>query len=517
MRKMIAILLCLCLLLCGCGGNETAPISESTAPAESTVSVPADPSAVEEPVSSVPEAPTEETIPEDPEELAKWVFRLMDDASDTITTYDVDVTDSTTMNQLGESTTNKSSYRVRELVEEDGSVIYHRSQQSSGLTEDVWFQDGTIYKSDYTGYFKAPMEQDAFLNEYGVFTKIEGIDENSYTTLSAEVTDTGYILTYGDMSVDASMLFIDYYTNKLNEELSGLGIDVEITAFAQSGVTELNKEGYPIRDDASITMTYSMAGIECEFQVEQTIIYNQVNADLQINVPVDDADYIEMSNIAIPEQFITGYTLTMANYALDYQNAMALSIGDGQNEDVYMSTDMISYISSTDGLTAYWETIYMLNDQVTDYYTDEYASGEGTITSPSGTEAYTYDDASFLTDISGFITYNSDSFDYGSNFVLTPDGDAMVLTYDLSEDYVVDNLEYYLATYAPEFSLTEATECTASGTMTVGFDGSGMVIAQSLDCVCEATYEGAVLTFTLTDAGYVNAVGDGVVIGGTSH
>lgn len=513
MRKMIAILLCLCLLLCGCGGNETTPASESVSTAESTVSAPQDPST---PEASVSETAPEESIPEDPDELAKWVFRLLDDTQSAMTAYDVDITESSTTTQLGESTTGKSSYRVRELVGEDGSVTFHRSQQSDGLTEDIWFQDGTIYKSDYTGYFKAPMEQEAFLDEYGVFVEMEEIDENSFSTLSAEVTDTGYILTYGDLTVDAAMVLMDFYTDRLNEELAGLGIEVKLTSYSQSGVTELTKEGYPIRDDCTVTMTYSMAGIECEFQVEQTSIYNQVNSDLQINVPVDDADYISLSDITIPELFITGYTLTMSNYALEYQNAMALSVSDGETEDVYLATDVISYISGTDGLSAYWESASLCNDQVLEYSTDEYAAGEGVYTSSIGSESYTYDDYTYLSDISSFISYNSDSFDYGSNFVLTPDGETTVLTYDLDPEYAELAVGDYLLMYT-DLTLEDASSCTASGTMTVGFDASGMVVVQSLACVCEADFDGTVLTFTLTDAGYVSALNDSVVLGGTSH
>lgn len=519
MRKMIAILLCLCLLLCGCGSNEAVSESVSAASEQASAAEIAQASAVEEaPEFSVQEEPVEEeTIPEDPAELGKWVFRLMEDTNDIITAYDVDVTDNTTITQLGETTTSKSSYRVRELLAEDGSVTYHRSEQSSGYTTDIWFLDGMIYKSDYSGYFKAPMDQDAFMDEYGVFTEIEGIDENSYTTLTAEATDAGYTLTYGDMTADAAMLFMNFYSERLNEEMSDLGMAVEITAFAQSGVTELDKEGYPIRDDAAITMAYTLAGIECELHVEQTIIYNQVNTELQINVPIDDEDYMEMSDITIPEMFINGYSLTMSNFALDYQNAMALTVSDDETEDVYLSTDMITYTSNESGLTAYWETAYLLNDEVLDYSTDEYSAGEGTYTTPAGAEIYSYDDYSYLTDISGFITYSADSFDYGSNFVLTPDGETSLLTYDLNAEYVEMAIENYLSIYTSDLTISDASSCISSGTMSIVFDASGMIIGQSLECTCEATYGDTILTFTLTDAGFVNAIGSNVVIGGTSN
>lgn len=512
MRKMIALMLVLSLLLCGCGGKEEA---QSVAASEAPVSEVAS-EVVEEPSVEEVSVVEEQEIPEDPEELGKWVYALSDSVYEEIASYDADVSVNSELTVNEMTTPIKITGRVKELVAEDGTITYYSSTQLDGLTTDVWFADGIAYQSDLSGSFKAPMEQEAFLEEYSMLKEIEGTDETTFGLLTAEVTDKGYAMTYDQLSPAGEQSYMDFHKKSLEKSFGESGLEVEITGIAVNGVSEMDKNGFPIRDDQTTVMTFTVGGVEYVQESNQTIIYNKTTSDLIIDIPADDETFKETTDLNVADYFMTGFNSFLFMPALQYESAIMLTVADGTTEDTYVATDVITYTMASGALAAKWETREYLNDEVVYSVIDEYANGEGTLTYPDGVEPYYYDDATFLSDVIGFLGYSTDSFDYGISYTLEPQGEETVLTYEVEAEYAEMAIEDYLAMYMPEYSLAEADSVESSGSMEVRFDGDGLITAQTLNCVCEADFGGIILTFTLNDTGVVLATGGDVVLSGAA-
>lgn len=523
--RILALTAALCLLLSACGGEaagRSAETEASVSAAEESVSASEAPAVesenpTEEPAED-PESSLEteaQAAPEDPVELGRWLWALNEekDQENYAVDYDMDMTIRVELD--GESTTEKVSTRIRQIEHEDGTVTYQSEEQYMNAVTKTWYDDGMVYLSDPYGDYKAPMDLDTFRETYindGSSDLLE-LTADDFGTLTGEATGSGYVLTYGDVALDAWMTFSGMFDDALE------GLDGGCESFSLNGTVTLDKDGNMLRHDMQMSVSFDIMGMTLVEDLTMVQSVNGYNESVSISAPADDDVFVDMSDIEIPSVFADGFNGTLAQDALHYQDTMTLSVSDPSQgiTDVYTQQDDIVYSFESDGLHVVWDTSLLDGGQVVSWSNDSYAAGVGAITDETGEAPYTYDDDSFGSDIAGFITLYTDSFDAGNHYQLAQDGDQMVLTYDIDSDYVRGLLSGYLEGYGTgvDYDEAEAKECR--GTMSIWFDMSGLMVSQLLDVSAELTYETGVLSVSLTDQGDVLAMGSDVALTGAGY
>lgn len=280
------------------------------------------------------------------------------------------------------------------------------------------------------------------------------------------------------------------------------------TGFSLEGYVDTDESFMTRKIELDMKVSADLDGITEDITVH--ITSNGFNDAVTINVPTNDTSFQEFEDINIPEDYVNGYTLLLSQDALNYESALSISVTDGISSETYTCSDSIYYILTDTGISSHWTTTVSLDDEVVDQSIDVYADGNGTITDLTGEYPYTYDDYSTMSDISNLITYNADGFDYGSGYTLGSDSGFTTLTYDLSSEYIESIAEANL-----DFSsiiLSEATDITSEGTMTLWFDESGMLVRQLVDCNLTLDYDGTEFHITFVDCSEVVATGSAVVM-----
>lgn len=491
--KMLALCAALCLLLSACGGGETAQSSQ--AEPESTKA---------EPMESAVESSREEAAeaPGDPEALGAWLWELNEDQAERHFALDFDM-DMNIKIMIGEETTSqKLKSRIRQIRREDDTIAYQIEEQYLDSQMELWYDDGTVYLSDDYGDYKAPMELEAFQEQYASdgSSDLMELDSSNFGTLTGEKTETGYVLTYGDVDMKAWMAFSGLMDGMLDV------VDGSCQDFTLSGTITMDAQGDMIRHEMNMNVTLEIMGLTMTEELEMLQSVNSVDEKVSIVVPEDDEDFRDVGDIAIPRTFCDGFNSTLAQDSLDYQSTWTLELTD-QTESpatVYGQEDNISYSFDDTGLRVVWTTTATVDGEAVGWTEDSYAGGEGVIKDPDGEEPYVYDDENFSQDIAGFLTVYVDSFDSGSGYAQTPEGD---LAYDLDAEYAESLLDSYLTDMETGVNISEALEKFVQGGMEVRFNADGAMVSQELVITAELTYEVGTISVTFRDFGEVLQMG----------
>lgn len=504
-KRMLTVCLALCLLLTACGGMPI-QIPESVR------------AAVEE--GSGPEERLEGDIPQDPEELGKWLLELIRDPKEHYA-LDADVEMKIRADALGESFSESIKARTRKIEPKDGGAAYQIDTQYGGETTSVCYADGIMYLESAYGNYKAPIDLEEFREEYMGQALIDMIltegdsllgmeAEDVYEHLEGRETESGYVLEYEGITPEAWQDYAKLSDGILGNILEDAELSGENAAFGFedleiSGEYAMNKDGELQRQRIEYQFEMSLLGMTVTAEETVEVKVNGFDDNVHISVPEDDESFRSMSDIHIPEMFINGFNSTLAREDLHYQDTLTLRLSDAEQglEDVYIQQDDLEYTMDLGGLTARWDTGYLKNDQVTSWSSDSYSGGEGVITDQDGEREYTYDDDSFLSDMIDFMTLYTDSFDSGRDYRLEEDGAQRLLTYTLDGDYAAMLMDTFLEGYETGVLYTDALEEDCRGTMSVWFDETGAMAAQKLELAGELTYEAGVISVTLEDHGTV--------------
>jgi hypothetical protein len=503
-KTWIALLVALCVCLSGCGGQQaassaSAPASEGAVSSQETV-------ASEAETSAEPEEDAQEA--QDPEELGRYVWELVEEANAEAYAVDYDMTMDLDMDLDGETSSQRITGRVQEINQDD-SYTYYQSQQYMGTSSETWYQDGMVYLSDSNGDFKAPMELETFQAQNSdTSSDLLDLSADSFGTLTGEITDSGYSLTFGDVSLDAWQEFAGLITQG-NED------SITCEALSIDGTLTCNTQGQLSQMEMTLTVTCDILGMTLTETVKISQTVNGYDDAVTINIPADASSFTEIGDINIPTLYLTGYETLLSQDAMSYQNTVAITLTDGTDEETYVQMDTISYILGEDGLSARWDTTLVYDQETVSWSSDVYSGGVGTITTEDGADSYTYDDSSYLSDIVDYLAFYEDSFDYGSDYQLEQDEGNTLVTYNLDSDYVFAVLSANLESLG--LDATEGTLVSASGTMTLYFDASGLLCSQLLEGTATLDFDGTVLTVNIQDGGTVNAVGDAVTLDGSNY
>jgi hypothetical protein len=503
-KTWIALLAAFCVLFSGCGGQQaassaSAPTSEAAVSSTEAVSAEAEASAEPEEISQVSQ---------DPEELGQYVWNLVEEANAQVFAVDYDMTMDLDIDLDGDTSSQRITGRVQE-INQDGSYTYHQSQQYMGASSETWYQDGTVYLSDSNGDYKAPMDLETFQAQNSdTSSDLLDLSADSFGTLTGEKTDSGYSLSFGDVSLDAWQEFAGLITQGNEDSITceALSIDGSLTCNAQGQLSQL---------DMTLTVTCDILGMKLTETIKISETVNGYDDAVTINIPSDAASFTEIGDINIPTLYLTGYETLLSQEAMSYQSAVAITLSDGTDEETYVQMDTISYILGEDGLSARWDTTLVYDQETVSWSSDVYSGGVGTITTEDGADSYTYDDSSYLSDIVDYLAFYEDSFDYGSDYQLEQDEGNTLVTYNLDSDYVFAVLSANLESLG--LDATEGTLVSASGTMTLYFDASGLLCSQLLEGTATLDFDGTVLTVNIQDGGTVNAVGDAVTLDGSNY
>ncbi len=506
-KKWTALAVVLCLLLSGCGGSGAASSAPATASASEAASAQTENSATE--TAQEPEEdsqPAAETGDMTPEELGQWAWAQLDAYDETTYAVDYDIDMAIAVEFEGESTSQKASGRVKEISSETDGDITYESMQMNGAVSETWTAGGYVYLSDSNGKYKAYVsDEDSQESQNGADDLLE-IDASSFGTLTAEATDKGYTVTFGEPTLDTWMAFSDL--------LSAAGDGVTCTAFTLDGTVQMGQDGALNKLTMELSVQFDVMGMTLSETVSITQTINSYDDGVSINVPEDDADFREVSDISLPIAFINGFNTLLSQNGVSYQSELTIGVSDGTNTDTYVEDHNINYVYDEDsGLSATWEIDQTLNGEAIDQTVDTYAGGEGVQVIDGEENSYTYDDASMLSDVQNIIASYADSFTYGSDYQLEQDGDYQKLTMTLDSEYVEAVVSTYLSALETDIDFDEASEITSEGTISFWFDLSGMLVMQQLDSSCTLSYTGAEFTITVSDTGAVLAVNDGVTVG----
>lgn len=510
-KKMLALLTVFCLLAgCGAGSQVAQQAAEQNAAASAADSTPEASTAPAE--SALEEAPTAlEGAPEDPAELGKWLL----EQTKTYYAVDYDMDTSVLITVAGEESTVNLSTRQKQIEHEDGSLTVQQEEQLLGTITKTWFDDGMVYFSDASGNYKAPLDLEAFMAQFlGSAEETLDLGTDSFDGLTAEQTDSGYTVTYQGIAPELISTVFGMVENLLGD----IGLSDNPPDLSMEGAIFFDPDGYMLRHEIHMTMTADLLGETLTEEIDAVQVINNINEKVSIAVPADDETFMEMSDINIPTVFYTGYDTTLAQDAITYQDTMALTITDGSATDTYIQQDDISYRMDFSGLSVVWNSNTSCNGETIDWLTDTYACGEGTLEDSAGVEPYTYDDESFSLDIVDFVLYYTDSFDYGSNFLMETEGSLTKLTYDVAPEYVETVLDGFSESLATGVSFADASSIVSSGTMTAWFDSAtGLMVSQRFQGTSDLTLETGVITVSLEDSGDITALGSDVVLTGNGY
>ena len=503
----MALALTLCLLLSGCGGAGAA----SSAPAESTAPAAAsEQTEVSATETNAAEAADSQAVANSgdmtPEELGQWAWAQMEahDEESYAVDYDIDMTVSVELD--GESTTQKVSGRVKEIDSETDGDMTYESMQMNGAVTETWNGGGYVYLADANGKYKAPDSDDDEQEDQNGADDLMDVDASSFGTLTAEATDKGYVVTFGEPSLDTWMEFSDL--------LSAAGDGVTCNSFTLDGTVEMDETGALSKLDMELSAELDIMGTTMKETVSLSQIINNYDDGVSINLPEDDADFREVSDITLPTAFINGFNTLLSQYGISYQAELTVDISDGTNTDTLVEDNVINYLYDEDnGLSATQEIAQTLNGELIGQTSDTYAGGEGTQIVDGEESSYTYDDATMLSDLQTVIAYYSDCFPYGSDYQLEQDGSFQKLTMTLDSEYVEAVIGSYLSTMDTGVDIDEASEITSEGTISFWFTLNGMLVMQQFDGSCTLSYTGADLTVTVNDQGVVLSANGSVTVG----
>ncbi len=502
-KQWIALPLALCLLLGGCGNTvqsskETSP-STSAAAGKAAAAAGAAISALineqEAPVSAA-ESPTL-----DPKEL----WQMAEEAEGAAYAADYDLDMAVSIDLDGDITSQKLTGRIKEIDSQEDYRYYSNIQSLNTVTE-TWYGDGTVYLSDSTGDYKAPQAQADFIesNQLGS-DEVLNVTADSFGTLTAQETDSGYRLSFGDVSLDAWMEFSDL--------ISVYGDSVTCTGFTLEGTMDLDASGAMTRMDLELTAQCNVLGMTLNETVSLTQKVNSRNDAVSIDLPADNAAFRQMNDITIPETYIDGFNAMLGQYALGYESALTITVSDGMDEDAYTQKDNISYVYDEDeGLALQWDKALTVNGQEAGFSKERYANGQVVFTDEDGDTTYDYTDESYLQDLEDFLAYYSDSFDYGSDYSIGQVGNYNVLIFSVDSEYVEAVLAGNLSSLEPDIDMSEASSISSTGTASFWFDASGMLVRQKFEGTSVLQYTGMQLTLSIQDNGTVVAVGDDVTV-----
>ena len=506
-KKWTALAVVLCLLLSGCGGAGAA----SSAPAESTAPAAAsEQTEVSATETNAAEAADSQAVANSgdmtPEELGQWAWAQMEahDEESYAVDYDIDMTVSVELD--GESTTQKVSGRVKEIDSETDGDMTYESMQMNGAVTETWNGGGYVYLADANGKYKAPDSDDDEQEDQNGADDLMDVDASSFGTLTAEATDKGYVVTFGEPSLDTWMEFSDL--------LSAAGDGVTCNSFTLDGTVEMDETGALSKLDMELSAELDIMGTTMKETVSLSQIINNYDDGVSINLPEDDADFREVSDITLPTAFINGFNTLLSQYGISYQAELTVDISDGTNTDTLVEDNVINYLYDEDnGLSATQEIAQTLNGELIGQTSDTYAGGEGTQIVDGEESSYTYDDATMLSDLQTVIAYYSDCFPYGSDYQLEQDGSFQKLTMTLDSEYVEAVIGSYLSTMDTGVDIDEASEITSEGTISFWFTLNGMLVMQQFDGSCTLSYTGADLTVTVNDQGVVLSANGSVTVG----
>ena len=506
-KKWTALAVVLCLLLSGCGGAGAA----SSAPAESTAPAAAsEQTEVSATETNAAEAADSQAVANSgdmtPEELGQWAWAQMEahDEESYAVDYDIDMTVSVELD--GESTTQKVSGRVKEIDSETDGDMTYESMQMNGAVTETWNGGGYVYLADANGKYKAPDSDDDEQEDQNGADDLMDVDASSFGTLTAEATDKGYVVTFGEPSLDTWMEFSDL--------LSAAGDGVTCNSFTLDGTVEMDETGALSKLGMELSAELDIMGTTMKETVSLSQTINNYDDGVSINLPEDDADFREVSDITLPTAFINGFNTLLSQYGISYQAELTVDISDGTNTDTLVEDNVINYLYDEDnGLSATQEIAQTLNGELIGQTSDTYAGGEGTQIIDGEESSYTYDDATMLSDLQTVIAYYSDCFPYGSDYQLEQDGSFQKLTMTLDSEYVEAVIGSYLSTMDTGVDIDEASEITSEGTISFWFTLNGMLVMQQFDGSCTLSYTGADLTVTVNDQGVVLSANGSVTVG----
>lgn len=506
-KKWTALAVVLCLLLSGCGGTGAA----SSAPAESTgpaaASEQTEVSAAETNAAEAADSQAaSDTGDMTPEELARWAWAQMEAHDEAAYAVDYDMDMAVSVDLDGESTTQKASGRVKEIDSETDGDMTYESMQMNGAVTETWIGGGYVYLSDSNGKYKAPVSDDDDQEDQNGAEDLLEIDVSKFGTMTAEATDKGYTVTFGDPDLDTWMSFSDL--------LSGVGDDVTCNSFALDGTVEMDQDGALSKLDMELSAEFDIMGTTMKETVSLSQTINNYDDGVSIHLPEDDADFREVSDINLPTAFINGFSTLLSQYGVSYQSELTVDISDGTNTDTYVEDNVINYLYDEDsGLSASQEIAQTLNGELIGQVSDSYAGGEGTQVINGEESSYTYDDATMLSDLQTVIAYYSDCFAYGNDYQLEQDGSFQKLTMTLDSEYVEAVVSGYLNTFDDSIDIDEASEVRSEGTISFWFAINGMLVMQQFDGSCTLSYTGADLTVTVNDQGVVLSANGSVTVG----
>ena len=489
-QRLFVLWLALCLLLSACGGL---PIQ------------------VPESAVQAAEASEAEEASRDPEELGKWLWEKMAEHQEEHFAYDMDMEMTVRVRVDGEEIEEledaEISSRVRTISREDGTITYQAETETDGGRTSVWYDDGMVYMEDDYGSYKAKAEADEIQGGFAMGSTLGRMTSKQmlqwFGTVRGEETEDGYVLTYGDMSPRFWNLILGMLGGILGE--MDEGFEESIRDITLSGTVRLDREGDVLSQEVVGTAELDILGTSMQEEFTMKTDVNCYDEQVSIQVPRDDEEFREMSDIEIPEVFSNGYNTLLGRDDIRYQDALILRVADREKamEDTYIQQDELRCSVDFGGLSVEWDTGYLKNDQMTDWSNDTYSGGHGVLSDAEQQREYSYDDASMWSDIVDFITLYADSFEDGNTYTLREDGGRRRLTYTLSAEYAEMLTEGLLESYETGVDYREASAQKCEGSMSVWFDETGAVAEQKLEVSAELTFEAGVISVTVEDHGLV--------------
>lgn len=508
MKKITALLLCLCLLLCGCSDNEvaSAPVSETTTEtADISVESTADSTAqsIDESVVEVPSV-HEDGGPTDPEELAKWVWAMAEETSDAAFAYDFDLSTLMEVELEGETVYSQISSREKEITTDSGTIFYS-SAVSDGQTTREWYADGMYYMTSPLGSFKVPMTVEEYQAQDDTTSSssvVELYPEN-FGKLFALRNDNGYGVNFSEPTLDTWMAF----SNLLVPE------DQEIAtceAFDLEGYMQVDHEGNVTQLKLEMDVVMNIADVPMSMSVTVNQLTMGYNEDVVIDVPVEDESYLELPDLSIPMAITTSRAITEAMPAVAYQKLFAMTLEEEAGVQVVLQTDSIAYSTDENGLTVIWDTIENINGEDVYVCHETFSNGEGLLVENSDETTYYLSDSDMLEYIFAETFPYEDTFAHGSNFQTEHDSDA--LTYDLDPEYVEETVLEYLTMYGVESLMTEGTVNSVSGNACIWVDASGLIYSQLTSLSVEVEIDGVPVSISIQIACDMVSLGEPVVL-----
>lgn len=510
--RLIAFLCAVCMILSACGSTQSSvstPSADTNAVSEAAASqISAEPAPEVESAAVPDEAVTPDTS--SPEALGRWLWEQDIEESYAI---DLDMEVGVTVDVNGENVTEQMTTRIKEITHEDGSITAQTTIEVNNVVSEVWFDNNTVYYSDANGNYKSAMKQEDYLKEY--LGEAEGMADFKDLTaddlglLTGEETSRGYKITYGQISVDAWSAFSSVLDAALRD-ISGVEFTYELRSV--EGTIELDHDMNLLGQTMVMDVALNVAGVEVLERVELMQSVNCQGDSVSIHVPTEDTSYKEISDVTIPSLFRNGYVSLLSQPGIQYKNAMALTLSDGEVTEIIACDDEVYLVSGADGISYRWDTVTSYNGQILDYSKDVFSNGEGVFSDYTGEYPYTYDDNSALEVILTFISAYSDALDYGTDFTISEENGLkkLIITLDPTA-YCEPVLDSTLQTQAG-LSTADAIELSTEGTATCWFNETGILVAQLIDINATITLAGGTIDVTFMDGGDVLALNENVLI-----